>query len=739
MDSSELNTTRANRLLSMLSGITRASARADSPDVLYRDVCRIAIECGLFRSAWIGLADRAGSGVRILLGNSAFGEWKAGESERRLADAVLKSGQVCAFNDLSSLPVGWSADELMRRGVGEVAGIPLHEGGKIAAVFVLHAAQAGTMDETTVALLREVGNDISLSLEYMIGEQRRLAAETKLYYMAFYDAQTGLPNRALLDERLPSLAARGALAFLDIRLQRMDRALHLFGRLAMDDVLRVLASRLGAGRGGDDFLAQLGQDEFVLVLPLPCGMEAIEAVAAAALSALEEPVRIGDKEVFLGASIGAVMYPAHEPDLSQLLRRARAAADRSDGEGGFRFYSPKLDKDLEQRARTEAELHRALERSEFELYYQPQLSLRTGEMVGVEALLQWRHPQRGIVGPSEFIPMLEGCGLMPAVGTWVLRQACRQAKAWQVHGFPPLRVGVNLSALQFRLAELVSIVRGALDDAGLAPEYLELELTESLILENVEQTIQVMRGLKKLGVSLSLDDFGTGYSSLSYLRRYPVDRIKIDQSFIRDMVVHTGSAALVRSILAMAHNLGLETIAEGVETAEQFEYLRRQACDEMQGFLFSRAVPAAELARMLSEGRRLPLVEASGIATRGVLLVEEDDKVLAELQRSLTREGWNVLGASSVDEAFSLMAANRIGVVVSGLQGGAFLHRVRHMYPDTVRILLARDADMVTVIDAVNRGEVYRVLAKPVGWEELQSSVRDAYRRHDGQNEFAGN
>ena len=720
----------ANPMLAMLGGIVRAAVRADSPDMLYRDACRIAVECGLFRCAWIGIADPFGDGLRMLSHAGEVDGVEAMPTARRIAGSVRESGQACVCADLPE-------DARIRWGIAAVAGLPLREGGRIAGVFMLYATHSDIFDESTVALLQEVGQDISFSLEHMLVEQRRLAAESKLYYMAFYDAQTGLPNRALLDERLAAMAKSGAeLALLDIRLLRLDRVQHLFGRLAMDDVLYLLASRLEPLRGADAFLAQLSQDEFVLAMPAPADTARIETMAHHLLAALEEPIRLGEREVFLGASIGAAMYPAHDREIGQLLRRARAAADHNGTEGGFRMYSDELDRGLEQRARTEAELHRALERGEFQLYYQPQLSLRTGAVVGVEALLQWQHPQRGMVGPGHFVPLLEECGLMPAVGGWALRQACRQSREWQTMGLPPLRMGVNLSALQFRLAELVSMVRGALDDAGLAPEYLELELTESLILENVEQTIRAMHELKQLGVQLSLDDFGTGYSSLSYLRRYPVDRIKIDQSFIRDMVAHASSAALVRSILAMAQNLGLKTIAEGVETTEQFEYLRKQPCDEMQGFLFSRAVPAPEIARMLSEGRRLLSNETAVVASRGVLLVDDDPVALDRLRQVLMKDDWNILAAATAAEAFSLLATNHLGVVVCSLgaakgDGVAFLHRVRHMYPDTARILLAGDADVGTVIDAVNRGEVYRVLAKPVEAEQLRAFLRDAYRRNE--------
>ncbi|HZW23106.1 EAL domain-containing protein [Noviherbaspirillum sp.] len=714
----------ANRLLAMTGSIVRAAVRADSPDMLYREACHIAVGCGLFHYAWVGLVDPAGGRLRRLAHAGAAGGAEDLPELDGIAASLREHGQDCICMDLSE-------QSFSRHGVAAVAAVPLRENGRTAGVFILCTVRRGLFDEAAVSLLREAGQDISFSLEHMLEEQRRLAAESKLYYMAFYDAQTGLPNRALLEQKLPPLAGNGApVALLAIRLQRLDRAQHLFGRLAMDDVLRLLAQRLEALRG-EGILAQVGQDEFALALPGLDDAGRIEAIAGRVLAALEEPVRLGEREAFLGASVGAAIYPRHDAEIGRLLRRARAASDHNGTEGGFRMYSEELDRGVEQRARTEAELHRALERGEFQLYYQPQLSLRTGAVVGVEALLQWQHPQRGLVGPGQFVPLLEECGLMPAVGGWALRQACRQARAWQEMGLPPLRMGVNLSALQFRLAQLASIVRGALDEAGLAPEYLELELTESLILENVEQTIQAMHELKQLGVRLSLDDFGTGYSSLSYLRRYPVDRIKIDQSFIRDMLLHAGSAALVRSILAMAYNLGLETIAEGVETIEQFEYLRRQPCDEMQGFLFSRAIPAAEIACMLSEGRRLLSARAASDGQRGVLLVDTDVEVLDRLRSVLTGDAWNVMIAASAEEAFALLAAHQPGVVVSGLRepGAAFLHRVRRMYPDTVRIFLSGKADASAVIDAVNRGEVYRVLEKPVEPERLQACMRDAIRR----------
>lgn len=733
---------RANRVLTMLSRINRTIIRVESPDDLYDNACRIAVECGLFKFAWIGLTDSHSGQLRMM---SRHGEFDCAQEELvapdSLANEARRDGKVRIYNDLTALPDSIECSGLVGCGMHAMAVLPLREDGQVTGVFVLYADQPGCLDHTVVDLINEVADDISFSLDHLLNEQRRLASDAKLHYMAFYDAQTGMPNRALLEERLPLLAARAEqrgtfLTLLDIRLQRLDKVVQILGSMAMDDMIRTVALRLEQCRGNDGLLAQLAPDEFVLVsLEMPRSAD-IDAFAEQIERRLEEPVQIDDKEVFLHAAIGIVAYQLHENDLSFLLRRARAAADQSSLEGSFRVYHAGLDRGLEQRVEMEAELHRALERGEYQLYYQPQLNLKSGLMVGVEALLRWQHPQRGLISPARFIPLLEECGLMPAVGTWVLRTACRQAKLWQQQGIEPLRMAVNLSAQQFRRAGLVETVKRALREADLAAEYLELELTESLILENAEQTIQTMHELKRLGISLSLDDFGTGYSSLSYLRRYPVDRIKIDQSFIREMTEHANSAALVRSILAMAYNLGLNTIAEGVETEGQFGYLRKQLCQEMQGYLFSRPLPADDMTQLLRDGRKLEAHDGLNEAGHTVLVVDDEPNVLSALKRVFRRESWQVLTALNVNDAMELLASREVGVVISdqrmpGVSGTEFLHRVKAMYPDTIRILLTGYADFRTVIEAVNQGDLYKVLSKPVDDELLRENVREAFRRYE--------
>ncbi|WP_170942369.1 EAL domain-containing protein [Noviherbaspirillum denitrificans] len=728
---------KTNSVLAMLSRINRTIVRAESPDELYRAACDIAVHCGLFDAAWVGLVKPATGRLRALAsagGIASLEEQLAAAGG--LADAVRSSGTLAIHEDLAALPAAMRCDVLEQRGLHAAAGLPLREGTHVVAVLVVYATSASCFDQSVVDLLAEVADDISFSLDHQLNEQRRLAAESRLHYMASYDAQTGMPNRALLEERLPQLAARAArngnrLTVLNVRLLRLDKIAALLGPAGMDEVMRITALRLEDCRTPDGMLAQLGHEEFAFAAA-DLGDDAdIDAFARAVKQAAEQPLQVHGKEIFLRVSMGCVVHGLHEEEIGYLLRRVRAASRLSDDDSGFRVYSPELDRDLERHVEMEAELYRALERDEFELYYQPQVNARTGVLAGVEALLRWRHPQRGLISPGEFIPLLEECGLMPRVGTWVLRTACLQASEWQRQGLPPLRVAVNLSAQQFRMSNLVECVQQALDDAGLAAEHLELELTESLILENAEQTIQAMHQLKKLGVSLSLDDFGTGYSSLSYLRRYPVDRIKIDQSFVRDMTEHRSSAALVRSILAMAHNLGLGTIAEGVENDTQLGYLRKLDCQEIQGFLFSRPLPVEEITQLLRDVRRWASPDPLEAASSTVLVVDAKPAVLQLLQSVARRAGWKLLTAPHGSGGLELLAADNIGVVIAGIAGADFLRRVREMYPDTVRLLITADPEAATVIDAVNRGELYRVLDKPADGNVLHDHISDAFRRYE--------
>lgn len=570
----------------------------------------------------------------------------------------------------------------------------------------------------------------------------RHEAERRIGYMARHDALTGLPNRALLEDRVAQALARArrnqqgvGVLFVDLdHFKHINDSLgHHFG----DRLLLAAAERLRACLRSGDTVARLGGDEFVICLPdLSLSADAA-TVAEKVLWTLAQPLEQEGREFQLGGSIGISTFPGDGDDAEALLRAADTAMfhAKAKGRNQYQFFTKALNDAAQQRLSMLGELRQALARQEFELYYQPQLSLKTGVIVGAEALLRWRHPERGLISPAEFIPQLEESGLIVGAGVWVLREACRQALAWQQAGLPRIQVAVNLSAKQFQRGDIVRSVADALAETGLAPACLELEFTESVIFENTEPVISAMQALKDLGVSLTLDDFGTGYSSLAYLQRFPVDRIKIDQSFISDITTPGGSAPIVRSILDMARHVGVSCVAEGVETPEQLGYLQQLSCPEMQGFLFSPALPADTFALLLGSARRLELVHPRD-ADCTLLVVDGGLETGTALHQLLRREGLNILDATSVDTAFGLLAQHPVGVIIAGMDingeaGISFLNEANVLYPNLICILLAEADDHAAVLAAINQGPLFKVLTRPWDNRFMIDHIRTAFRWHE--------
>jgi diguanylate cyclase (GGDEF)-like protein/PAS domain S-box-containing protein len=447
----------------------------------------------------------------------------------------------------------------------------------------------------------------------------RKEAEARIRYMALHDALTGLANRTLLEDRLSHDIAQARrnkkqVAVLMLDLDHFKTINDSLGHHVGDQLLEAVAVRLRACLREGDTAARLGGDEFVVGLPDIGSGDAAEVVAGKILVALMEPFPIEDRKLHIGGSIGIGLYPDDGEDSGSLLRAADTAMydAKQNGRGVYRFFTPALNEAAQRRHNLSNDAHQACARDEFVLHYQPQVEIGTGRITGLETLLRWNHPTEGLISPALFIPLLEELGLIVEVGQWVLRTACLQNARWQADGLPPVRMAVNLSAQQFYRGDIVRTVRQALEESGLAPEWLELELTESLTLDDTETTLRIMGELKQLGVGLSLDDFGTGWSSLSYLRRFPIDRIKIDRSFMRDVTTHPNAAAVVQSILHLAQSLGLGCIAEGVETPEQLEYLQQQLCSEIQGFLFSKPLPAQDLPALLGSVHPSTLSDTQG-------------------------------------------------------------------------------------------------------------------------------
>jgi diguanylate cyclase (GGDEF)-like protein len=433
-------------------------------------------------------------------------------------------------------------------------------------------------------------------------------ANAQLQHVATHDALTGLPNRLLLADRLNQAIAQAErhqhrFAVLVVDLDRFKSINDSLGHLAGDALLKDVCRRLGLALRKADTLARLGGDEFVLILNEISGPHDAEAVATKVLADVAQPMKLAELELHTSASIGISICPDDGIDAESLLRHADAAMyhAKNNGRNAYQFFAPAMNAFARERLELENGLRSALERREFVLHYQPKVDVRSGRIDSTEALIRWRHPTRGLIAPMDFVPLAEETGLIIAIGEWVIRDACRQAYAWQAAGLRPLRVAVNLSAKQFRQKNLVEIVRDALRVARLEPHYLELELTESAVMQDAERSIDILRELSHLGVRISVDDFGTGYSSLSYLRRLPLDKLKIDRAFIRELVTSRDDAEIVRAIVSLAHSLHLKVIAEGVETPEQLEFLRSLGCDQYQGFHHSEAVPNNAFVAMMRE------------------------------------------------------------------------------------------------------------------------------------------
>ncbi|NHZ36113.1 GGDEF/EAL domain-containing response regulator [Massilia rubra] len=441
---------------------------------------------------------------------------------------------------------------------------------------------------------------------------QRRQAEQQLDIAIHRDALTGLSNRALFGELLAHAVkqaghAQSEFALLFINLDNFMTINESLGHSAGDRLLVEVAARLRALLPGVDAIARVGGDEFNIVLEREANAPGADLLAQRIIDALSLPYQLDGTSAYVGASIGIALYPADGVDLETLQSNAAVALHqaKAKGPGSLRFFSPEMSGRARERLALEADLRGALERREFSLHYQPQMDLRSGELAGLEALIRWTHPVRGNVAPAAFIPLAEECGLIVELGDWVLRTACRQIRRWSDAGLAPRHTAVNISAVQLSRGRLLDSVRRALDEAGIAPEQLELEITESFVMLERELSFQSLADLRALGVRLSIDDFGTGYSSLAYLQQLKVHKLKIDMSFVRDMMNNSGNAAIVRAVIALGHSLGLEVIAEGVEQAAQARHLRELGCDVMQGYLFSRPLTGDDATAFLADaGKR---------------------------------------------------------------------------------------------------------------------------------------
>jgi diguanylate cyclase (GGDEF)-like protein len=474
----------------------------------------------------------------------------------------------------------------------------------------IRAAEAqGASDDHVLMLQQANAHLVITSIEaHKLAEQVQ-AAKDNLEHLVHHDVLTDLPNRTLLQDRLGQAIelARRQGRQLAVMFMDLDQFKHIndsLGHAVGDQLLQSVAQRLVGGVRHSDTVSRQGGDEFVLLLPYIEHAEDAMLSAQKVLTALAPPHHIDGHELHIDASIGISIYPEDGQDAETLIKNADIAMyhAKEGGRNNYKFFEQDMNARAVERQSIEAGLRRALERQEFVLHYQPKINLHSGAIVGVEALVRWQHPQRGLLAPAQFVPIAEDSGLILPNGRWVLREACRQARTWQDAGLPPITVAVNTSALEFRAKDFLENVRAALEESRLEPRYLELELTESVLMRDAKATGSVLHALADLGIKLAIDDFGTGYSSLSYLRQFPIDTLKIDQSFVSRMTHNPDDAAIVSAVISMAKALRLCVIAEGVETAEQLAFLLAQHCDEGQGYFFGRPMAAEALATLLQTG-----------------------------------------------------------------------------------------------------------------------------------------
>ncbi|AOE83179.1 EAL domain-containing protein [Pseudomonas sp. TCU-HL1] len=577
-----------------------------------------------------------------------------------------------------------------------------------------------------------------------ISEQKRV--ESELAYNASHDVLTGLPNRTLLEDRLRqgcqiSQRYQRQLAVLFIDLDGFKPINDSMGHGIGDQILVEVARRLSQQVRPGDTVARLGGDEFILILPDLAREEDVLQVAERVIDCIARPYPIAGSELRITASLGIAMSEKGMQQPMQLIQQADLAMVKAKQQGRncYQWYTSDLEQKVSERVTLRNELQKALEASAFMLYYQPQIDGRNGRVTGYEALLRWQHPLLGFISPAQFVPVAEDTGQIIPLSEWVLATACRDCRELLDRGMGSTVVAVNISAVHFQRNIFVDSVRRILEETRLPAELLELEITETVLLDNAERAIATLQALKDLGVRLSIDDFGTGFSSLNYLKRLPIDKVKIDRAFVQEIISDHHDAAITQGIISMAHHLRLRVIAEGVETEPQCAFLKKSHCDEFQGYYFARPMPFKQLEQFLHEHHKRPvayLETRAGVGSaQTLLLLDDEDNILRALTRVLRRDGYQILTATRAQDAFAQLAKHDIQVILSdqrmpGMNGTEFLSRVKDLYPDTIRIVLSGYTDLKSVTDAINQGAIYQFLTKPWDDDQLRAVIAQAFLHH---------
>ncbi|MBY0572503.1 MAG: EAL domain-containing protein, partial [Undibacterium sp.] len=741
---------RTNRTLRVLSRCNEILVRAENETHLLQSICETLVAVGGYQFCWIGLQIRINSSTLKVAstkgGNDielTHGEilWVETEGSVSAIARAINSGEVLVSNKQDDPDVFqfWHSYFDLEK-LSSLIILPLGNKGASLGALVLYADHEHKFDPPEIGLLKELAADVGYGLSSLRDKTERDHYLRKSHYQENFDALTGLANRHLFLDRLGQamqneIRNEKMIAILQFSLDRFQLIAGSFGETCSDQILKVVSERLIQLLPEGDTIARFAPFEFAIIL---CNLKAVDdtlVVIHKIMNSIGSAIPIENSSHYLTASMGISVFPKDSSSSELLTQYANIAMHSAQKLGGntYQFYAVELNEQIAKRLLHETAMRKALELDQFEVYFQPKVSLKTGEITGAEAVIRWFHPELGNIPSSEFISLAEDTGLIIEIGRWTLINTCQQMRSWLDLGIEIPPVSINLSTRQFTDEMLPQTIKTILEKYAIDPALIVLEVTEGTAMVNLEKGILALKAMKSIGIKLSIDDFGTGYSSLANLKRLPLDQLKIDRAFVKDITIDLDARAICLAIIGLAHTLKLTAVAEGVETEAQMHILRRHHCDELQGYFFSPPICGDEFKLFLQSQKTLDLNNVDVVRQPTLLLVDDEQNIVSALKRLLRRDEYQILTANSGAEGLDLLANNTVDVIMSdqrmpGMMGADFLRRAKELYPQTVRIMLSGYTELQSVTDAVNEGAIYKFLTKPWEDELLRVHVQEAFK-----------